>query len=183
MSDFPDKQSQTLKVHASFIRTVVFAISDESQHPMLEQHLQTGARNGWQELIKVIRKIKSGQRNMSFTHLDDEDQIIADAILKGIQNPNTLPEIPTEAESSNAAPGLAAMIHEASCGDTAALQALGTMAEQMSAAGGSMARVGASFKILIDGERDIDKLSDKLDDKGLELIKSIVNELNRRQAH
>ncbi len=115
--------------------------------------------------------------------MDEEDRIIVDAILRGVQNPQTLPKIPEKTEATAAAPGLATLISQASKGDTSALQALGNMAEQMAAAGGGMAKVGATLKKMLDGERNVEKLCYNLDDKGHQLVQSILTHLNRSQLH
>lgn len=184
MSKLPDQEAQILAVHASFIHTVVFALLDPAKRPALEQHLQTAEKNGWAALSGAIRKIMQGQTdNAVFAPLDDEDRIIIKAILKGLQNPHSLPPVQDNADPSAAAPGLAMLIRQAGGGDTNALQMLGQMAGQMAVAGGSMARLGASLKTMLDGERDADKLTAGMDDKGRELVSKILAELDRNKLN
>ncbi len=184
MSNLPEREVQILAVHATFIHTIVFALLDPENHPELEQHLQTAEKNGWQELVSSVRKIMRGKKDPSiYRALDDEDRIIIEAILRGLQNPQALPEIPKKADESAASPGLATLILQAARGDTNALQLLGSMADQMGSSGGSMAKVGATLKKLLDGERDIDKLTFNMDEKGRLLIESIVTHLNQKQHH
>ncbi|MCB1754688.1 MAG: hypothetical protein KDJ38_04150 [Gammaproteobacteria bacterium] len=184
MSKLPDHESQVLAVHATFIHTVVFALLDPAKRPMLEQHLQTAEKNGWAALTGAIRKIMQGQTdNAVFAPLDEEDRIIVKSILKGLQNPQTLPPINDKPDPSAAAPGLAMLVRQAGGGDMNALQMLGAMAGQMAAAGGSMARLGAVLKQMLDGERDADKLSAGMDDKGRELVSKILAELDKNKLN
>ncbi len=185
MSDtIPDKTEQILSVHATFIHMVVFALLDPANRSELESHLQTAEQNGWQALSAAIRKVMSGQNDNSvFASLDDEDRIIIKAILLGVQNPDSLPPVPEQADPAAAAPGLANLLKLASNGDVEALSVLGNMAGQMAAAGGTMARLGASLKRLLDGERNIDLLIEGMDEKGQALIHSILKELNQETVH
>ncbi len=183
MADLPDKQTQILTIHSTFIHMVVLSLLDPEKHSTLEGHLLTAENNGWKDLVAIIRNIMQGNKDCSLAHLDEEDRIIAEAILHGLQNPKTLPIIPEQAEATAAAPGLATLILQASKGDTSALQALGNMAQQMGSVGGGMAKVGATLKKMLDGERDIEKLTYNLDDKGRALIQSILSHLNRSQLH
>jgi hypothetical protein len=132
-----------------------------------------------------IYKILEGDRSKTLLKdLDDEDAIIIDAILKGIQNPTTLPD-PTvkNTNPSMAAPGIAHMVNEASRGNTQALTLLSTMAEQMSQAGGDMSILAAIMKKLIDGERDAEILSKGMGAQGESLVNTILQELGKLQLH
>jgi hypothetical protein len=57
------------------------------------------------------------------------------------------------------------------------------MGEQMLSAGGDMARLSATFRPLIDGERDADKLSRGMGPQGRSLLLSIIEELAKLDAH
>ena len=78
---------------------------------------------------------------------------------------------------------IARMINEARRGDHNALSMLGSMAEQMSKAGGDMASLSAVMKDMIDGERDIDKLCTRMGPQGESLITQIVSELAKLDSH
>jgi alanine-alpha-ketoisovalerate/valine-pyruvate aminotransferase len=78
---------------------------------------------------------------------------------------------------------LANLINDARRGDHNAVIMLGGMAEQMSMPGGDMAKVGAILKDLIDGERDVDKLCDKVGPQGESLIVQILEELGKLEVH
>ncbi len=184
MTFAPEKQQQIATFHAPLIVNVVNSISDTSLRPGLEQVLKASAENGWENLVSAIRKILQGQRDSSILKgLDDEDQVIIDAILKGIQNPATMPDPNQEADPSMAAPMLAQLISGAGKGDTDALSMLGQMAEQMSTTQGDLARFSTLIKPLVDGERDIDKLCDKIGPTGESLVKAILDELGKLDLH
>lgn len=183
MSNLPSQREQVVQVHASLIRLVVDAISNHQLRPQLNNALTTSAENGWQTLVQRIHKIMSGDRSESLVNgLDEEDAIIIDAILRGIQNPATLPQPqdPT-AQAGMAAPGIAHMIHQSSIGNTQALTLLSQMSEQMSQGGGDMTILAGIMRKMIDGERDPDVLSHGMDEKGTLLVDSILTELKKLQ--
>jgi hypothetical protein len=57
------------------------------------------------------------------------------------------------------------------------------MAEQMTAAGGSMAKLGGIIRRLVNGERNADELSKGMDAKTESLLLSILEELGKLEAH
>ncbi len=179
-----EKTQQILQTHAGLIHAVVQTIQQPELRPHLDQALQASAQNGWQALVGVINRILAGDRDQALLNgLDDEDSIIVDSILRGIQDPATLPESNTAGDATQAAPMLARLISEASRGDHNAVAMLGTMAEQMSKAGGDMASLSAVIKNMIDGERNIDFLCSKMGVQGESLVTQIVSELAKLDAH
>jgi len=179
-----EKKQQITNFHAPLIVNVVNSISDTSLRPGLEQVLIASEANGWSSLVTAIRKVLKGQRDSSILKgMDDEDQIIVDAILRGIQNPATLPDPNQEADPTLAAPMLAQLIDGASKGDTDALSMLGQMAESMSTTQGDLARFSTLIKPMVDGERDVDKLCDKIGPQGESLVVSILSELAKLDSH
>ena len=182
--DITDKHAQILQTHAGLIMSVVQCTQNPSMREQLDIALQRSAQNGWEGLVKTITKILNGSREDSLLNsLDDEDKIIVTAILKGIQDPTTLPKPDEQANASMAAPMLAKLISEASRGDHNAVIMLGGMADQMNAAGGDMASVGAVLKNMIDGERDVDKLCTRVGQQGDSLISAILDELSKLDIH
>ena len=180
----PEKQAQIIQTHAGLILGIVQSIQNPELQPQIEQALQLSEQNGWGSLVRAIRKILSGDREVSLLKgLDEEDYIIAEAILKGLQDPSTLPKPGQNSDATMAAPMLAKMINEASRGDHNAVIMLGSMAEQMSAAGGDMANLGAVIKAMIDGERNTDKLCDRMGPQGESLITQILDELGKLDIH
>lgn len=184
MDFVPEKQQQITQFHAPLIVTVVNSLKDNSMKPALDHILKASEENGWGNLVKGIKKILQGDRDSSILKgMDDEDAIILDAILRGIQDPTTLPNPEQEADPSLAAPMIAQLIHDAAKGDANALAMLGNMAEQMSNTKGDLARFSTLIKPLVDGERDTDKLCDKIGPQGESLVVSILSELGKLEAH
>ena len=180
----PDKQQQIIQTHAGLILGVVQCIQNSELRPQMEQALVISEQNGWDKLVAAIRKIINGSRDESVLNgLDDEDTVIASAILRGLQDPNTLPKPEETPDATLAAPMLANLINDARRGDHNAVIMLGGMAEQMSMVGGDMAGVGAVIKDLIDGERNADKLCDKIGPQGESLIVQILAELGKLEVH
>ena len=184
MNFAPEKQQQITQFHAPLIVTVVNSLKDTSMKPALEHILKASEENGWGNLVKGIRKIIKGGRDSSILKgMDEEDAIILDAILRGIQDPSTLPNPQQEADPALAAPMIAQLIHDAAKADTNALSMLGNMAEQMSNTQGDLARFSTLIKPMVDGERDVDKLCDKVGPQGESLVVSILNELAKLETH
>ncbi len=180
----PEKTEQILQTHASLVLAVVQTIHNPEFRPQLDQVLQQSSQNGWQSLVDVIYKIINGNRDQALAKgLDDEDAVIVDSILRGLQNPETLPKAQQSGDATKAAPMLARMINEARRGDHNALSMLGTMAEQMSQTGGDMANLSAVIKNMIDGERDVDKLCTRMGAQGESLITQILSELAKLDTH
>ena len=179
---YPDQQQQIIMAHAPFIRQVVMFSQQEEQATELEKLLQAAAANGWTSLVAAVRRICRGERDNSVLKgLDLEDRVIAEAIMRGIHNPATLPDPGQQSNPALAAPGLAHMIH-AAASDPQALILISNMAEQMSKAGGDMARLAGIMRPLIDGERNPDKLCRGMDDRGQALTLDILQALSETEA-
>ncbi len=180
----PEKNEQILQTHASLILAVVQTIHNPELKQHLDQVLQQSAENGWQALVNVINKILAGNRDQALINgLDEEDAIIVDSILRGLQDPETLPKTEQTGDATQAAPMFARLIDEARRGNHNSLSILGSMAEQMSKAGGDMASLSAVLKDMIDGERDVDKLCTRMGPQGESLITQILSELAKLDLH
>lgn len=176
---YPDQQQQIILAHAPFIRQVVMLSQQAEQAAELEKLLQSATANGWTRLVAAVRRICRGERDNSVLNgLDLEDQVIAEAIMRGIQNPATLPDPAQQSNPALAAPGLAHMIHAAAT-DPQALILISNMAEQMSKAGGDMARLASIMRPLINGERNPDKLCQGMDGRGETLTMDILQALDQ----
>jgi hypothetical protein len=181
---FPDKRQQLLTAHAAFICQVVQFSQNRDRQAEFDELLRTAEQHGWQNLVAAIREIAKGRRDEEvYLGLDDEDRIIAEAILKGLQDPSTLPDPNQQADAGMAAPGLAGMIHAAASGNAQALVIIGNMAEQMQKAGGDMALVAGRIRQLIDGERDPDVLCKGAGPRAEALITDILSELGKLASH
>ncbi|MBC8212340.1 MAG: hypothetical protein H8E21_14860 [Gammaproteobacteria bacterium] len=179
-----DRKQQIIQAHAGVIVQVVQSIANPQLMPQTEQILQASVKNGWGDLVAVIRRIIRGERDVKLLRgLDEEDSTIAAAILQGLQNPSTLPDPNKTADASMAAPGLAQMVHQASSGNPQALEVISQMAEQMSQAGGDMKNLGGIIRKMINGERDPKILSRGMGIQGRQLVDSILEELNKLSPH
>jgi hypothetical protein len=184
MSDLPDRHEQIRLVHAEFIRQVAQTLGNAERRAELDALLASAEQSGWGELVAALKRIRAGERGPGvFRGLDEEDQIIADAILRGMQDPATLPNPARRQDPTMAAPGLAHMIHAARTGNPQALALIGNMAEQMSTVGGPMARLAGIIRPMIQGERDPDRLTKGMDSQGERLVLEILAELGKLEAH
>ncbi len=180
----PDTKEQILQSHTGLIHRVVMHCNNPGSVPDMEQVLQMATENDWTTLVSVIREIMSGNRDESILlPLDEEDRIIAESILRGLQEPGTLPSLESDIKSDMAAPGIAGLIHASRTGNTQALQIIGNMAKQMLAAGGDMGILAGRIRPLVEGERDPDKLTEKMGDKGQALMLQIIDELLKLEAN
>jgi len=180
----PEKNEQIQQTHASLILAVVQTIHNQELKPHLDQILKQSAENGWQPLVDAINKIVKGNRDQTLIKgLDDEDAVIVDSILRGLQDPETLPKSEQTGDASQAAPMFARLIDEARRGNHNSLSILGSMAEQMSQAGGDMASLSAVLKDMVDGERSVDKLCTRMGPQGESLITQILSELAKLDFH
>lgn len=184
MTEIPDRHEQIRLVHAQFIRQVVETCANPDRQQDLETLLNNAERSGWQALVSAVRRIAAGARGPAlFAGLDEEDQVIAESILRGLQDPSSLPEANAKPDPTLAAPGLAHMIHAAGRGHAQAFVLVGNMAEQMSRVGGSMGRLAAVIRPMIDGERNLDRLCKGMDAQTTQLVLDTLHELGRLEAH
>ncbi|MCG6965938.1 MAG: hypothetical protein LJE59_05470 [Chromatiaceae bacterium] len=180
----PDREQQIIQAHSAFICQVVELIRQPTAGRQLEGLLSAAVESGWQVLADAVRQFANGRRDLAgIAGLDEEDRVIAEAILRGLQDPLTLPDPQQKADPTLAAPGLAHMIHAAARGNSQALSLVSQMAEQMSRVGGDMSRVAAVIRPLINGERDPDKLCARLDVRGQQLVLQILEELGKMDLH
>lgn len=176
-----DKREQILAVHAAFINQVVIAGPNPDRKDEFERLMAIALEHGWTELVGTIRQIfNQGRRDIELLNtLDEEDQVIIEAILLGLQDPSTLPDPNAKPDPAMAAPGLASMIHAAGSGNTQALQIIAEMADQMSKVAGPMAQLAAVIRPLINGERDPDLLCKRLDSNTEAIVLGILDELKQ----
>lgn len=184
MANIPSQEEQIRQSHAVLIHQVVHACQNDTAKQQLKPMLDMAAQQNWHELVAAVNKIVAGQRGEDLlNNLDDEDKVIIESILQGLQNPASLPEVQQQADPAMAAPGLASMINAACRGDTAALQAASVMADQMTATQGDMRQLGGIMKRLIDGERNPDVLTKKMSVNGKQLVMQLLDELNKLSNH
>lgn len=180
MGTLPEHSEQIRMAHAALINLVVTACQNADKHAELEHVLAAAQENGWEDLVRVIRLIVAGQREDSLlAGLDEEDRVIVESILRGLQDPASLPDPDQQPDPTMAAPGLAHMIFAASRGDVPALQSVAMMAEQMTQTEGDMRLLGGQIKRIVDGERNPDVLCQGMGASGTQLMLSLLDELNR----
>lgn len=178
------RKQQVRQAHAAFICQVVEFIQQPDARPKLEELLRQAEQNGWQALVGALRQVANGVRQAALLReLDEEDQVIAEAVLQGLQDPASLPDPSKKPDPALAAPGLAGMIHAAATGNVQALTLISQMAEQMSKAGGDMARIAGAIRPMISGERDPDILGKSMDLRGQQLLHNILEELAKLELH
>lgn len=183
MTELPDREEQIRRVHASFIRQVVETCQGADRRPAFEALMSAAGEHGWTDLVGALRRIAAGNRSPEvLAGLDEEDRVIAESVLRGLRDPATLPDPTRTRDPALAAPGLAHMIHAARASPEA-LMLIGNMADQMSRAGGSLARLAALIRPLIDGERDADRLCHGMDAQGTQLVLDILREIGQLETH
>jgi hypothetical protein len=179
-----DTNEQILQSHAGLIHRVVMHCNNPGSAPDLEQILQQAEGNGWTDLVRVMRDIMSGSRDESLLlGLDDEDRTIIECILRGLQDPTTLPDLQADFDSGMAAPGIASLVHASRNGNAHALQIIAGMAKQMLHAGGDMGILAGRIRPLVEGERDADKLTENMGENGQKLMVDILEELLKLEAN
>ena len=184
MATLPQKDQQIIEAHTGLIHRVVIACRNPEMVPDLEEILTQAEHNGWTQLVAALRRILAGNRSEALLKpLDDEDRVIVSCILRGLQNPDTLPELNKPVDGSMAAPGIAAMINGARSGNLETLQLLGNMAQQMLQAGGDRARLAGVLRPLVQGERDLDQLTEGMGAEGEKLEIAILAELAKLDRH
>ena len=181
MASLPEKSQQILTAHAGLVHAVVRTCHNRDLMPQLELVLRQSEENGWIQLVAAIRRILRGSRDHSvLAGLDEEDRVITEAILHGLQNPDTLPDLNAAPDPNHAAPGLASMVAASRHGNVEALQALADMATQMRHAGGDMARLASALSQMEQGEDDAEKLMRGMSPAGQKLVETILEELKKR---
>jgi hypothetical protein len=180
----PERTQQVIQTYAQFIHAIATACFKPELMVQTQQMLTQAEQQGWVAMVMAVRQVLAGKRDSSvYTGLDDDDRIIIEAILRGIQDPTTLPDPNQQPDPSAAAPGLGGMIHAAATGDVPALSALADMAEQMVKVAGDMGRLGGSLRRLVNGERDVDLLTRGMSASGRDLVTKLVDELARYNVH
>ncbi len=175
-----EKRDQVRQMHAPFIHAMVKACQNEQERLAFAPQIKVLQDQGWEQLALIAQRLLNGERSENLLKaLDEEDAIIITAVLDGIQNPNTLPDLNAKPKAADAAPGLASIIHASSMGDAGALNALSLMAEQMSQTGGAMAEIAGALRSLVNGERNLEVLSKKMRGESRELLIAILNELGK----
>ncbi len=184
MSGLPDREQQIIQTHASLIVAVVEACQRPAAREALTPVLEAGEQGGQRALVAALRRVLAGEReDVVLKGLEADEAVVVAAVLRGLQNPASLPDPDAQGDPAAAAPGLAHMVHAAAHGNVEALQMLGHMAEQMQGAGGDMARIGGILRRVLNGERDVDRLSKGMAASARALVVTLIEELARLETH
>ena len=168
-----------LQEHTQLIHSVVFHCAKPDSVPNLLQMLQLAEDNDWGKLVIAIRSIMSGNRDRSLLQdLDEEESIIIESILNGIADPGTMPTVSVDLNSDTAAPGIASLIHASMQGGTDSLNIINGLTRQMSDTGGDYAIIARSIQTMVEGERDLGKLTADMSEPGQKLILGVFTELS-----
>jgi tetratricopeptide (TPR) repeat protein len=93
-----------LQQRLPWILDTIAAVQDVDKRPMLENaRLPTLERLGWTKLAAALRRLIAGERHADLLceHLDIEDSMIIEAIVRGLADPSTLSDLlPRESEES-----------------------------------------------------------------------------------
>ncbi len=169
---------ELLKLHSALLHDVVDAIHDKSKQAPLLDMLNEAQNNGWQKLCEAIRSILEGQRDDSvLDNLDEEDAILIQAILIGIDNPETLPENDLQKQRDEAALGLATTIAAACQGDQRAMELVAHMDQTFQDNPQEIGTIGNAVRKMINGERSSVSLLEGLDPTNAELVEQVLEQL------
>ena len=184
MTDSNDiNKEEILRDHSTLIHRVVMHCNEPGSVSDLEQILQIAEENGWQKLVATIRNIMSGNRERALLHdLDEEENIIIESILNGLEDPGTLPTVSADLNSAMAAPGIASLIHAPMQGNPESLNIISNLIKQMLDAGGEYAFIAGCIKRMIEGERDLAKLTVDTSEQEQSLIAGVLTELKTLEA-
>ena len=176
-------KEEILRDHSTLIHRVVMHCNEPGSIADLEQILQLAEENDWQKLVTTIRKIMSGNRERALLHdLDEEESIIIESILDGLEDPGTLPTVTADLNSALAAPGIASLIHASMQGSTESLGIISNLTQQMQDSGGFYSNIAEGIKSMIDGERDLAKLTADISEQEQKLLSEILAELTAIEA-
>jgi hypothetical protein len=175
---------QIIQEHSELIHRVVMQCNSPGTVPDMELVLQQAEDNDWIKLVAAIRVLIMGNRDRAMLdELDGEDRIIVDAMLRGIEDPKTLPLLQADFESHMTAPGIAGLMRAAMGGHAQAQQILITMTNSLIQDGGELGAMAGRLRPMIEGERDVDKLCANLSEQGKKMIADILHELQIYEAH
>jgi hypothetical protein len=170
--------------NAELIHRVVMAIAAEEHLPQLQMILAQAEANGWTSLVAAIRRILAGERDLSnLAALDEEDRTIVSAILQGVEDPSSLPDLANTMDPAIAGPSMANMIHDAVTGNNAAISAIAGVSGQMSSAkSGDFSQLPAAIDLMVTGERREEVLCRDMGAAGTSLVHAILEELKKLEA-
>ena len=183
MDQLDAENKDVVRENAELIHRAVMAVCADEYIPDLEKLLAQAESNGWTSLVEAIRKIREGERDLlQLTGLDEEDQTIVSAILQGIEDPSSLPDLANVIDPAIAGPSMANMIHDAAAGNYAAIDAVSVVSEQMGSASGDFSQIPDAINRMVTGERREDILCKNMGTAGVSLVQEILGELKKLEV-
>ncbi|MBA3581894.1 MAG: hypothetical protein H0W44_05500 [Gammaproteobacteria bacterium] len=171
------KNRELVALHASLIHEVIAAITQPTKRPALYSGLDIATQNGWGALANAVRKILDGERSLDILdNMDHDDAVIVAAILRGIQDPNTLPSLDTAQDPAGAPSSLAQLIHTAGRGDANSERLLQQFMNDMMV-NDEMRKLSVALHHMRNGERHYQALSANMQPRTSELTRAILDEL------
>ncbi len=183
MSDSDNFKEEVLQAHASLIHRVVMHCNEPGSVPDLTAILQQAEDSDWKQLVTTIRSIISGNRDDSILQaLDEEEAIIIGSILCGLEDPGTLPALQPDFQSSLTTTGIANLIHASREGSAHSLNIIANLARQMLEIGDDFEIMAGHIRPMIEGERDLARLTENMTEKGQKMMVGILAELAKLEA-
>jgi hypothetical protein len=181
----PTREEQIVSVHAPLIISVVRGRTDPLAAGEAAELIGGLYRGGHPALARILGRIVRSAKpdEADETALSDDERVVLNAVLQGIDDPAALPQAVAPFDPAAAAPGLALMIDAAARGDPHALHSLSEMAEAMIQVGGDMGRLSGIMRRLVNGERDAERLTHSMGAQGISLVHAILDQLATLTQH
>ena len=183
MAKIPEKTIQIAMLHAPLITGVVGACQNKQFLTLLEPELVKAENNGWNELIKRIRKILSGDRKSNLLiGLDEEDAAIVLSILVGLQNPNELKKLndfkQTEKQGKLAPSTLSKLILSVHKDPSQKKLIVDPMLSQMNQVEGDMQSLSKIINKLCNKNFEIDNIKLNMTEEGRKIVEQILEDIS-----
>lgn len=171
--------SQICATHQALISAMVEALGENADKETARELITKYREDGWLKLANQLENWLHGAEP-STVNLDEEDR----AILQGIKHAQTDPawlSTLTERARIDAAASIARLIVSATWGDSAALELLSNLREAATEDGleGSLAH---AFVAMVEGERDIDRLTQRFPEAESVLLDTILNQVLQQET-
>ena len=177
-------QQQIAAAHLELIQLTLAAAHDPDAHAQLNSLLHTMHSDGWQALSHALQtRLDLSTQEPPTCALDDEDRHILELLEHAQQQPAAFQAFAQQAAAHNlrhTALALAALIYAATLGEREALE---TLAELHQAADTPEALATSAALIhIVEGERQIDVLSQTLPEEQAQLIQVVLAALHELEA-